>query len=170
MKDFKYVILGVGTNLGDKLKNIETVLELIEKDIGEITAESKLYKTSPWGFTAKEDFFNAVIKIRTILDPIALLKQLKLIEQCMGRNLEQKLGYQSRIIDLDILDYNGQMFFNKKLVIPHPLLIDRNFVILPLNDIDPNWKHPVTKVTISQLIEELGPAKIEIVRNDLRTS
>ena len=153
MTKFKYAYIGIGTNLGDKCKNIEDAIDLMEQCIGPVMAGSKLYKTPPWGFNSEGDFLNGVIKINTILEPLILLKKLKVIEQKMGRDLGPKIGYQSRIIDLDILDYNGQMFFNHSLSVPHPLLTERNFVLMPLNDIDPNWKHPTTKLVVSQLIE-----------------
>lgn len=167
MSKLKYAYIGIGTNLGEKFENIQRSFSFIEEKVGVIVKRSKLYKTPPWGFNAKEDFFNCVVKIETKLDPVLLLQKLKHIESIMGRELLPKQGYQSRIIDLDIIDYNNQVYFSRDLDIPHLLLCERNFVLYPLRDLDSNWKHPIKKTEISRLIDNLSQSSIEIVKNDL---
>ena len=149
------VYIGVGTNLGDKLNNIRMAYQMIQSSVGDITRKSFIYKTPPWGFESKEDFNNSVIEVKTKLDSIQLLDELQSIEKALGKKQAYQIGYASRLIDLDIIDFNGEIIDNKRLSIPHSHLSDRNFVLFPLFDVCPKWVHPKTKKSISKLIKAI---------------
>ena len=152
MKKLNSVYVGVGTNLGDKLNNIQLAYKLIQSEIGEIVRKSHVYKTPPWGFESDEYFYNSVIEIKTFFDPEKLLNKLQSIERVLGKKQKFKIGYSSRLIDLDIIDFNNQIIDSKRLTIPHSHVSKRNFVLYPLKDVCPNWIHPITKRTIQELL------------------
>ena len=156
MKKLNIVYIGVGTNLGDKLNNIYLAYQLIQKKIGVISRKSNIYKSPPWGFDSTEEFYNSVIKINTYLDPEALLDALQEIEIKLGKKPTYKIGYSSRLIDLDIIDFNSQIIDSKRLSIPHSHLTERNFVLTPLFDVCPEWIHPKSKKHIQNLIETIN--------------
>ncbi len=112
---------------------------------------SPIYKTQSWGFHATGDFLNRVVKINTQLSPDALLKWVLDAEEKLGR-IREKKKYASRSIDIDILFYENLVLNLKDLVIPHPRLHLRNFTLVPLNDIAPDWQHPVLKKSVSELL------------------
>lgn len=155
MKKLNTVYIGVGTNLGDKLNNIHLAYQAIQSHIGDITGKSFIYKTPPWGFHSTEDFYNSVIKVKTTLPPMDLLDQLQVIEKSLGKTPTYTIGYSSRLIDLDIIDYNNEIIENNRLSIPHSHIADRNFVIFPLYDVCPNWVHPKTNKPILALKKEI---------------
>lgn len=131
------VYLLLGTNLGDRQKNLQKVKEYIQA-LGKIEEESKVMETKPVGFSADQDFLNQVIIIETKRSPISLLKDVKKVEQKMGRvYTKPKEGekYSSRIIDIDILMYNDVLFDSENLVIPHPQVRNRYFVEELLQDL-----------------------------------
>ena len=165
MIKLKYVYIGIGTNLGDKQENINNSINKIKATIGSNVLCSKIYKTPPWGFKAEDDFYNCVIKVQTTLNPIQLLDKLKTIELVMGRDLLKNKGYQSRIIDLDIIDFNNEVHFSNTLCIPHSLLTERKFVLQPLFDVNDKWIHPISKIPIKELILNLPDSSIEVVKN-----
>ena len=149
--------LSIGSNLGDRKKNIEKAKYfLIESSIN-ILKTSNTYETYAWPNKKHPKFYNNVIKIKTKLSPGNLFITIKDIENKLGR--KKTLVNGPRICDIDILDYNGQIYSfnvkNNKLSIPHPRLHSRNFVLFPLFDIDKNWKHPIKKTKISDLILKL---------------
>ncbi len=153
-KNSKPVFIGLGSNLGDKKGNLEAAINHLEKsDSITIAAISPFYDTEPQGYEDQPDFLNCVVKVQTSLEPEELLELLKQIERNMGREKVQRWG--PRIIDLDILFYDTLIVRNNGLRIPHPEVHKRWFVLKPMNDIDPDYKHPVLKKTIRQLLEEL---------------
>ncbi|MBK7130463.1 MAG: 2-amino-4-hydroxy-6-hydroxymethyldihydropteridine diphosphokinase [Crocinitomicaceae bacterium] len=159
------IFVGVGTNLGNRMENLQRCYELIEsKEHIFIDHLSPIYQSPPWGFEASQDFYNTVISIRTTLDPVQLLAELKKIETEMGRTRKSECGYESRIIDLDILDYAGLIITGEALEVPHPKMHLRSFVLLPLQDISPNWMHPDSKKHIKELIQTLNPTEIKALR------
>ena len=152
----KKVFIGLGTNLGDKASHIEEAISFITERIGSLLAASSIYQSPPWGFESKTDFYNSVILIKTQFSPEQLLQQLKLIESQMGRIQREKgQGYQDRIIDLDIIDYDGQIIRLEHIVIPHERMHERDFVLYPLQEIAPDWYHPFTKKTAFDYIKDI---------------
>ena len=130
------VYLSLGTNLGNRKRNIREAIEKIGELIGEVERQSALYETKPWGFSSPNDFINACVMVNTVLAPRQLLEVTQQIEQEMGR-MEKSVGgeYHDRIIDIDILLYDDLKVNEPDLVIPHPLMEEREFVMNPLREI-----------------------------------
>ena len=148
-----YTFLGLGSNLGDRQDYLNQALEQIEKKIGMISMQSKIYETEPWGFNSDNYFLNMVLKAHTKLKPSDLIKRIRMIEDQLGRSRDSR-HYISRTIDIDILLY-GNMIINKPdLIIPHPLMQDRRFVLVPLCEIASKMIHPVFSKPFDQLLEE----------------
>tara|TARA_Y100000741_G_scaffold268906_1_gene209144 strand:- start:140 stop:661 length:522 start_codon:yes stop_codon:yes gene_type:complete len=150
-----YAYLGIGSNLGKKIYNLElTKFKLSEKGIY-IDKSSSFYCTKSWPNPKFPDYVNAVLLINTSLSLIQLFKEIKLIEKTLGRTKTPK-NYP-RKCDIDIIDFNGKFhnFFNIDLTVPHPRMDNRNFVLLPLFEINKNWVHPKTKKNIVNLISKL---------------
>ncbi len=130
------VYLGLGTNLGNRKRNIREAIEKIEEQIGNVVRQSALYETKPWGFSSPNDFINACILVETPLAPQQLLETTQHIERQMGRTGKSINGeYQDRIIDIDILLYDDLHVNQPDLQIPHPLMEQRDFVMTPLKEI-----------------------------------
>lgn len=130
------VYLGLGTNLGNRKRNIREAIEKIEEQIGNVIRQSALYETKPWGFSSPNDFINACILVETPLAPRQLLETTQHIERQMGRTGKSINGeYQDRIIDIDILLYDDLHVNQPDLQIPHPLMEQRDFVMTPLKEI-----------------------------------
>jgi len=149
------VYIGLGSNLGNRLENLEKAYSLIEQNIGKIEKKSSVYVSPPWGFEAKEDFYNSVIKLKTQLDPYSIMIILQKIEIGMGRVKSTGENYESRIIDLDIIDFGGLLVNIKDLVLPHPQMHLRKFVLIPLNEIEPIWIHPIFKLSAIELLKRI---------------
>ncbi|OFY60726.1 MAG: 2-amino-4-hydroxy-6-hydroxymethyldihydropteridine diphosphokinase, partial [Bacteroidetes bacterium RBG_13_42_15] len=147
-----YAFLGLGTNLGDREENLRKAIAMIGESIGTVVLCSSVYQTEPWGFQSENEFLNAVIKVKTSLKPSGLLGRILMIEAQLGRLREGK-GYSSRIIDIDILLYGNEIIKKKGLQIPHPLIQDRRFTLVPLCDIAPEMVHPVLRKTFAELLE-----------------
>jgi deoxyguanosine kinase len=146
------VILSLGSNQGNRLKNIELCLELIHQEIGTIIKVSKLYETPSWGFES-EAFFNCALLLHTSKTPEQILEQILQVEKKLGRIRNEKPGYQSRIIDVDMIAFEEEIINMEHLQIPHPLMQNRKFVLLPFQDLNMGWQHPVLKKSISELIQ-----------------
>jgi 2-amino-4-hydroxy-6-hydroxymethyldihydropteridine diphosphokinase len=125
---------------------------MIEEYIGPVLQSSSVYETEPWGFTAKGEFLNLVVKIQTELDPKNLLDKILNIEKLLGR-VRKKKRYSSRVIDIDILLYDDIIFHEPDLKIPHPLMHERKFVLVPICEIAPDLIHPVLKKSFRSLLE-----------------
>jgi 2-amino-4-hydroxy-6-hydroxymethyldihydropteridine diphosphokinase len=148
----KNVFLGIGTNIGNRESNIDNAIEKIEEYVGPVIKISSWYETEPWGFTAKGEFLNLVLNVGTDLSPQELLDKVLSIELLLGR-VRKKKRYESRIIDIDILVYNDQIVHEDNLIIPHPLLHERRFVLVPLCELAGDMIHPVIKKSYSSLLE-----------------
>ena len=128
------VVISLGTNLGDRLKNLKNALSIIE-GFGRILNKSRIFCSDPWGYDSENEFLNMGLVIKTSLEPMQLLKKLKSIEKQMGRGPKMVQSYQDRIIDLDILIYSGYTIDNEELSIPHPKIKERKFSLLILKDL-----------------------------------
>ncbi len=130
------VYLSLGTNLGDKEKNIAEAIEKIRELVGDVIRQSALYATKPWGFKSDNDFINAAVCVETTLSPRNLLAATQSIERDMGRKEKSKDGkYHDRLIDIDILMYGNEHIDEPDLKVPHPLMKERDFVMIPLREI-----------------------------------
>lgn len=130
------VYLSLGTNLGNRKRHIREAIEKIGELIGDVVRQSALYETKPWGFSSPNDFINACVMVETALSPRQLLEMTQRIEREMGRMGKSVNGeYHDRIIDIDILLYDGLTVSDPDLVIPHPLMEERDFVMTPLREI-----------------------------------
>ncbi len=147
------VFLGIGTNLGDRESNLKEAMVRIEESLGEILAASSVYETEPWGFKSKDQFLNMIVYIRTDLRPSGLLGRILMIEALMGRIRDDR-EYKSRIIDIDILLYDNEIIDGSTLVIPHPRLHERRFVLVPLCEIAPERIHPVFGKSFESLLKK----------------
>jgi 2-amino-4-hydroxy-6-hydroxymethyldihydropteridine diphosphokinase len=148
--------LGLGTNLGRREENLRKALSALEQHVGKLLKCSSFMETAPWGFPSDNAFLNAVAMLQTNLSPSDLLAATRQIEISMGRiNKTQSAQYADRTIDIDILFYDDLTLNNKDLVIPHPLLCQRLFVLLPLEEIAPELMHPLLHKSIHQLRIEL---------------
>lgn len=165
MVSAKTAYIALGSNKGNKLQYLQQAVDAIFEKVGLIIKISKVYQTPAWGFES-DDFFNACIQIKTELKPKALLRVLKSIESDLGRVPKQSDSYEARKIDLDILFYDEEVISEKKLVIPHPELQKRRFVLQPLYDINKDLKHPKLDKSVAELLEicddksEIEPVKI----------
>jgi len=155
----KNVFLGIGTNLGSRESNLEQAVAEIEKYIGPVLSTSSIYETEPWGFKAKDEFLNRVIKVETELTPSGLLGKILMIESLLGR-VRSEERYSSRLIDIDILLYEDKIIEEESLKIPHPLLQHRRFVLVPLCELASEMIHPVLKRSFAELLEICGDRSI----------
>jgi 2-amino-4-hydroxy-6-hydroxymethyldihydropteridine diphosphokinase len=149
--NFAYLILG--SNIGDSLEILQSAVIAIETEVGDVAAKSDYYFTKAWGNTNQPDFINQVVKVETDLLPKELLEKILLIEKKAGR-IRGEVKWQQRTLDIDILFYNDFIIEEPDLIIPHPYIQERNFVLIPLSEIAKDFVHPVLKKTILQLCED----------------
>jgi len=152
MKSQHQVILSIGSNQGDRLENVKQCIELIHQEIGTVIKVSKIYETPSWGFDS-DAFYNCALVLHTFTSAHKILTQALKIEKKLGRIRNDKKGYQSRLIDIDLIAYDEEIIDSEKLQIPHPLMQDRKFVLLPIHDLNLDWKHPILKKNISELVD-----------------
>lgn len=145
--------LGLGANIGEKEENIKKALILIDESIGEIEVVSSLFQTKPVGFDDQPDFINGVCKVNSELEPLVILEKIETIMKDMGRIRTFKDG--PRVIDIDILLFGDEIIEGESLTIPHPRMLERLFVLEPLNEIAGEIVHPITHKTIAEHYQEL---------------
>lgn len=168
MKIQRITYLSLGTNQGNKLENLQKAIDLIDDNVGGIQKISSVYQTPSWGFDG-ENFFNICIKVSTYQQPEVLLSSLLEIEQELGRLRSSEKGYQNRKIDIDILLFDDEIIFSKLLIVPHPKMLDRKFVLIPLAEIAPNELHPIKKTQLSVCAQNCNDAsEISMIKEKLR--
>ena len=152
------IILSIGTNIGDRERNIENAVKALG-EVGKVTAISPIYTSEPWGFESENGFYNIALILESVLSPLDLLRETQRIEKELGRTAKTTTEYADRVIDIDIIDYDNQIIDYRVestdntslLTLPHPLMHLRNFVLYPLVDIAPEWVHPILKLTTLEL-------------------
>jgi 2-amino-4-hydroxy-6-hydroxymethyldihydropteridine diphosphokinase len=153
------IYLLLGSNMGNSPKQLLKAIKNIEQQIGKVSRQSNLYSTAAWGNTNQPDFLNQVIIATTKFTAAQTMETILNIEKEMGRIRTKKNA--PRIIDIDILFFNKEIINTQNLTVPHPQLQNRNFVLVPLNQLSPNLKHPVLNKTIHQLLR-VCPDKLTV--------
>jgi len=156
------VYLSLGTNLGDRFDNLNAAIARL-KIFCNVICCSSIYETDPWGFEDQSAFFNQVVRVETGNEPLSLLHKIKKIEEEMGRVPTFKYG--PRLIDIDILLYDGLIMKTDELEIPHPQMKIRAFVLAPLAEIDPKLIIPGDKSDIETLLHKTGTKGIRKVQD-----
>jgi 2-amino-4-hydroxy-6-hydroxymethyldihydropteridine diphosphokinase len=157
--DRNIVFIGIGSNAGNKIENIKSAIDLISRfEDCKVEKVSSIYETLPFGDIKQDNFLNAVIKITTSLNPQELFVELKRIEKKLGRIAREKWG--PREIDLDILFFNDLIFSDEIITLPHKGIIYRDFVLVPLIEIEPELVHPVFNKKIVDFVLELKTKNI----------
>ena len=153
----KRVYLGLGSNLGNKEQIIRKAIDRIGKRVGAGVAVSSFYKTEPWGYQSVHTFCNAAMAVDTDLLPEEVLSTVQAIERELGSKDHRRSdgSYADRLIDIDLLDYDGQVLDTYALVLPHPYMHKRTFVMEPLAEIAPQWMHPVLGKTAAEILAGL---------------
>jgi len=147
------IYLSLGSNLGDRMKNLQEAVRLLHSEGLKIVKQSAVYETAPWGFTDQPSFLNAVVEVATTFNPHELLTLCLQTENRLGRKREMKWG--PRIIDIDILFFGDVVLHEDQLAIPHPGIAARLFVLMPLCDIAPNEQHPETGLTFREILQRV---------------
>lgn len=168
MKLQHQVVLSIGSNQGSRLENIQNCIDLIHQKVGTVIQVSKLYETPAWGFES-DAFYNCALLLYTNSSAQKILNQVLKVEKELGRIRSNQEGYQSRIIDIDLIVFDDEIIDSEKLQVPHPLMQNRNFVLLPINDLKLNWKHPILQKTISELIAVSPDESVCTIVQDLKS-
>ena len=150
--EIENIFLGLGSNQGERELNLKNSIKLLNSRAGKVLNTSGIYESEPWGVKDQSYFLNQVIEIETLIDPIDLLNICKNIEYDMGRKPGIRWG--KRVIDIDILYYNSKVINQKELIIPHKLMHERKFVMIPLNDLNENHLHPILKITNKEILNK----------------
>ena len=146
------IYIQLGSNIGNRIYYINKSIDRIQKKIGNIFCESKIYESSPWKVKKQNHFLNKIIGVETLLSADQSLILLQTIENNLGRKRIKKWG--ERTIDLDILFYNDYVINKKELIIPHPYIQERNFILKPFAEMNGQFTHPRLKKNIFALLEE----------------
>jgi 2-amino-4-hydroxy-6-hydroxymethyldihydropteridine diphosphokinase len=156
--------IGLGSNLGDSLAILQQALQVLNalEGVG-VKVRSQLYQTAPIG-PPQPDYLNCCALLHTRLTPAALLVQLLVVEQHFGRVRQERWG--PRLLDLDLLLFGSDVIQTPELVVPHPRMHERAFVLIPLRDIAADWQHPILGQTIAELAEAVDPSGIQRVLAD----
>ncbi len=161
----KEVYLGLGSNLGDREKHLSNAVSLLSKECGEVLQCSSIWETEPWGFEAETAFLNMAISIKTQLDVEEFFRVMHSIESRLGRERTGK-GYCSRTIDIDVLFWGSEVINRNGIIIPHPAIQSRLFVLAPLNEIAAEVIHPVSKLSVTEMLNRCND-KSGIVKRPL---
>jgi 2-amino-4-hydroxy-6-hydroxymethyldihydropteridine diphosphokinase len=142
----------LGGNLGDRSYYFSSAISLIREKIGVVTTTSSLYETEPWGFEHENWFLNQALLVKSLLAPEEVLRRIHDIEKNLGRERDNS-RYNGRIIDIDILFVDEEIYYSNNLVIPHPRLHKRRFALLPLLEIEPTLRHPLLDMSVEEMAE-----------------
>lgn len=153
------VYLALGSNLGNRLANLKAAISNLTPQMT-VKKKSAVYETPPWGFKEQDPFLNQVVEVETYLEPEALIGHLKRLETALGRVSSFQNG--PRLIDMDILFFDDLIIDKSSLVIPHPRLQERAFVLVPLNDIAPDFIHPFLRKSVNELLDGLDRSEIKL--------
>lgn len=145
-----HIYLLLGSNMGDSAAYLVQAREAIEATVGKVKHASSVYRTEPWGNKEQQDFLNQVLEVSTSLTASEALHRILSIETNMGRHRMNK--WEPRIIDIDVLFYGNQLLETPELTLPHPLLHERRFTLLPLAEIAPDLVHPKLHQTVAELL------------------
>jgi deoxyguanosine kinase len=151
MKKQHQVVLSLGSNQGNRLENIERCIASIHNEIGTIIKVSRLYETPSWGFES-EPFYNCAVVIFTHKSAHQILDEVLLLEENLGRVRENVEGYQARIIDIDVISFDEEIIASEKLQVPHPEMQNRLFVLVPMRDLNLDWRHPILQKYLHELL------------------
>ncbi len=155
------VYLALGSNMGNRLANLKAAINNLTPQLA-VKSRSSIYETPPWGFTEQAEFLNQVVMAETYLQPQALLGHLKRLETALGRVPNFQNG--PRLIDIDILFFDDLVLDTPPLVIPHPRLPERPFVLVPLAEIAPDFVHPTLGKSIHQLLNKVDRSDIKLFK------
>lgn len=153
------VYLALGSNMGNRLSNLKAAVVNLTPQMT-VKQKSSVYETPPWGFTEQDAFLNQVVKVTTYLEPEPLLRHLKRMETALGRVPNFQNG--PRVIDIDILFFDNMIINTPPLVVPHPRLHERAFVLVPLAEIEPDFIHPILQRPINKILEDVDRSEIKL--------
>lgn len=152
MRIQRITYLSLGTNQGEKLENLQNAINFIANEMGSVLKIASVYKTPALGFDG-DAFYNTCVKIATHLPPEILILKILDIEKRLGRERNKQEGYANRSIDIDIILFDDEIIFTQDLIVPHPRMLSRKFVLVPLAEITQNTIHPIEKITIQKCLE-----------------
>lgn len=151
MNNQSQVILSLGSNLGNRLENIQLAVVSIHQTIATVVRVSSLYETPSWGFDS-EAFYNCALVLQTSKNAEQILDEVLQLETKLGRVRNNEEGYQPRIIDIDVITYNEEIINTERLQVPHPHMQNRKFVLLPMRDLNLDWRHPILQKYLPELV------------------
>jgi deoxyguanosine kinase len=146
------VILSLGSNQGNRFNNIQSAIDLIHREAGTVVKVSKLYETPAWGFEG-EAFYNCALVLHTQRSAQTILEKVLGIEKKIGRVRSESEGYQSRPIDIDLIAFDEEIINSKELQVPHPSMQERMFVLLPMRDLNLDWRHPILQKYLPEILK-----------------
>lgn len=160
------VFIGLGSNEGDRLKILRGAALDLKKNLGILLKSSSVYETASWGFESEQPFLNAVMKFETEHQPAEVLNMLHYLEAKAGRQRTENSGYTDRTLDLDLLYYDDLLQDETSIQLPHPRISLRNFVLVPLSEIDPEWIDVRTQKTVREMLDSVEDAgQISVLKN-----
>lgn len=145
------VILSIGSNQGNRLQHIESAIASIHQEVGTVVKVSRLYETPSWGFES-EAFYNCALVLHTQRSAHEVLEKVLGVEQKLGRIRSEIQGYQSRVIDIDVIAFDEEIILSDNLQVPHPAMQERMFVLVPMRDLNLDWKHPILQKYLPELL------------------
>ena len=152
MNKKRLVYISLGSNMGDSVQLLKSAIKKIDTNIGKVLKTSSFYETEPWGFEADQNFVNAMICVESNHEPEFILTSLLQIEEHLGRSRNDQPFYESRPIDLDIIALENEVIKTNRLVIPHPKMQERLFVLVPFAEIESNWRHPLINKGLEEMM------------------